>query len=156
MTEPTELSEAVAEITAQAVGQQLFGELFERLSDGAEDLLVRASVFRTPVAPGVLAAAHRQAAGYWHARTATPELGPRAHLEVAHHLRQAGDLAAQAATAAPMIASGSGQVTSTPARDHESGPHTRRRLHRIGLVSVAGFTAAFLAVEAPTASPPPT
>jgi hypothetical protein len=47
MTEPTELSEAVAEITAQAVGQQLFGELFERLSDGAEDLLVRASVFRT-------------------------------------------------------------------------------------------------------------
>jgi hypothetical protein len=47
-----------------------------------------------------------------------------------------------------MIASGSGQVTSTPARDHESGPHTRRRQHGIGLVSVAGFTAALLAVEA--------
>ena len=139
LTEPTELSEVVAEITAQAVGQQLFGELFERLSDGGQDLLVRASVFRTPVAPGVLAArpahvaeceaaglltprpgreltvhrwtagelhrrlaeagrtaqlaaAHRQAAGYWHARTATPQLGPRAQLEAAHHLRQAGDL----------------------------------------------------------------
>lgn len=131
-TEPTELSEAAGETTAQAAGQQLFGELFERLSDGAQDLLVRASVFRTPVAPGVLAArpahvaeceaaglltprpgreltvhrwtagelhrrlaeaggtaqlaaAHRQAAGYWHARTATP-LGPRAQLEVAYHL----------------------------------------------------------------------
>jgi len=41
MTEPTELSEALAEITAQAVGQQLFGELFERLSDCAEDLVPR-------------------------------------------------------------------------------------------------------------------
>jgi hypothetical protein len=178
-TEPTELSEAAAELTAQTAGQQLFGELFERLSDGAQDLLVRASVFRTPVAPGVLAArpahvaeceaaglltprpgreltvhrwtagelhrrlaesgrtarlaaAHRQAAGYWHARTATPQLGPRAQLEAAHHLRQAGDLAGQAAVAAPM----------------ETGPPTRRRLRRLGLVSVAGFTAAFLAVEA--------
>ena len=46
-TEPTELSEAAGETTAQAAGQQLFGELFERLSDGAQDLLVRASVFRT-------------------------------------------------------------------------------------------------------------
>jgi hypothetical protein len=79
-----------------------------------------------------LAAAHRQAAGYWHARTATPQLGPRAQLEAAHHLRQAGDLAGQAAVAAPM----------------ETGPPTRRRLRRLGLVSVAGFTAAFLAVEA--------
>jgi hypothetical protein len=178
-TEPTELSEAAAELTAQTAGQQLFGELFERLSDGAQDLLVRASVFRTPVAPGVLAArpahvaeceaaglltprpgreltvhrwtagelhrrlaesgrtaqlaaAHRQAAGYWHARTATPQLGPRAQLEAAHHLRQSGDLAGQAAVAAPM----------------ETGPPTRRRLRRLGLVSVAGFTAAFLAVEA--------
>ena len=193
-TEPTELSEAAGETTAQAAGQQLFGELFERLSDGAQDLLVRASVFRTPVAPGVLAArpahvaeceaaglltprpgreltvhrwsagelhrrlaeaggtaqlaaAHRQAAGYWHARTAAP-LGPRAQLEVAYHLHQAGDLAAQAATAAPASAGGSGRMASETARDHATGPHTRRRLRRIGLVSVAGFTAAFLAVEA--------
>jgi hypothetical protein len=178
-TEPTELSEAAAELTAQVAGEQLFGELFERLSDGAQDLLVRASAFRTPVAPGVLAArpahiaeceaaglltprpgreltvhrwtagelyrrlaesgrtaqlaaAHRQAAGYWHARTATPQLGPRAQLEAAHHLHQAGELAGQAAVAAPI----------------ETGPPTRRRLRRLGLVSVAGFTAAFLAVEA--------
>jgi len=195
LTEPTELSEVVAEITAQAVGQQLFGELFERLSDGAQDLLVRASVFRAPVAPGVLAArpahvaeceaaglltprpgreltvhrwtadelhrrlaearrtaqlaaAHRQAAGYWHARTATPQLGPRAQLEAAHHLRQAGDLAAQAATDAPAPADGSGRTAAARRRDHETGPRTRRRLRQLGLVSVAGFTAAFLAVEA--------
>ncbi|MGH3205450.1 MAG: hypothetical protein ACRDP5_25880 [Streptosporangiaceae bacterium] len=195
LTEPTELSEAVAEITAQAVGRQLFGELFERLSDGAQDLLVRASVFRTPIAPGVLAArpahvaecestglltprpgrelsvhrwsagelhrrlaeagrtaqlaaAHRQAAGYWHARTATPQLTPRAQVEAAYHLHQAGDLAAQAAAAAPPIASGSAALASDPARDHQTGPRTRGRLRRIGLVSVAGFTAAFLAVEA--------
>ena len=167
-TEPTELSEAAGETTAQAAGQQLFGELFERLSDGAQDLLVRASVFRTAVAPGVLAArpahvaeceaaglltsrpgreltvhrwtagelhrrlaeaggtaqlaaAHRQAAGYWHARTATP-LGPRAQLEVAYHLHQAGNLAAQAATAAPAIAGGSGRMASETARDHEPAP----------------------------------
>jgi hypothetical protein len=195
LTEPTELSEVVAEITAQAVGQQLFGELFERLSDGAQDLLVRASVFRTPVAPGVLAArpahvaeceaaglltpgpgreltvhrwtagelhrrlaetgrtaqlaaAHRQAAGYWHARTATPKLGPRAQLEAAHHLRQAGDLAAEAATAAPEPADASGRTASRAIRDHETGPRNRGRLRRLGLVSIAGFTAAFLAVEA--------
>ena len=195
LTEPTELSEVVAEITAQAVGQQLFGELFERLSDGGQDLLVRASVFRTPVAPGVLAArpahvaeceaaglltprpgreltvhrwtagelhrrlaeagrtaqlaaAHRQAAGYWHARTATPQLGPRAQLEAAHHLRQAGDLAAQAATDAPAPADGSGRTAAVRARGHATGPRSRRRLRRLGLVSVAGFTAAFLAVEA--------
>ena len=195
LTEPTELSEVVAEITAQAVGQQLFGELFERLSDGGQDLLVRASVFRTPVAPGVLAArpahvaeceaaglltprpgreltvhrwtagelhrrlaeagrtaqlaaAHRQAAGYWHARTATPQLGPRAQLEAAHHLREAGDLAAQAATDAPAPADGSGRTAAVRARRHATGPRSRRRLRRLGLVSVAGFTAAFLAVEA--------
>src|SRR6202040_4447507 len=41
-----------------------------------------------------LAAAHPQAAGYWHARTATPQLGPRAPPEGAPHLRQAGGLAA--------------------------------------------------------------
>ena len=33
-------------------------------------------------------------------------------------------------------------------RDHGSGPPTRGRLRRIGLVSVAGVTAAALAVEA--------
>lgn len=52
--EPTQLSGSVAELIALAAGDQLFGELFERLSAGARALLVRASVFRTPVAPGVL------------------------------------------------------------------------------------------------------
>jgi hypothetical protein len=192
-TEPTELSEAVAEVTAQAVGQQLFGELFGRLSEGAQDLLVRASVFRTPVAPGVLAArpahiaeceaagllaprpgrdltvhrwtagqlhhhlaeagrtaqlaaAHRQAAGYWHARTATPRLGPRAQLEAAHHLHQAGELAAQAPT---MIAGGSSRIATTASRDHETAPRARARRRRVvWLASAAGAAAVVLAVEA--------
>ena len=55
-TEPTELPEATAEVIAMTAGQHLLGELFDRLSAGAQDLLVRASVFRTPVTPGVLAA----------------------------------------------------------------------------------------------------
>lgn len=55
-TEPTELPEAAAEVVAVAAGQHLLGELFSCLSAGARDLLVRASVFRTPVEPGVLAA----------------------------------------------------------------------------------------------------
>jgi len=41
---------------ALTAGQYLLGELFDRLSAGAQDLLVRASVFRTPVVPGALAA----------------------------------------------------------------------------------------------------
>ena len=55
-TEPTELPEAAAEVIAMAAGQHLLGELFGCLSAGARDLFVRASVFRTPVEPGVLAA----------------------------------------------------------------------------------------------------
>ena len=54
--EPTELAEAAAEAIAMAAGKHLLGELFSCLSAGARDLLVRASVFRTPVEPGVLAA----------------------------------------------------------------------------------------------------
>ncbi|HEY6294019.1 MAG TPA: hypothetical protein VIX15_00005, partial [Streptosporangiaceae bacterium] len=53
--EPTQLSGAAAEMIARAVGDQLFGELFDRLSIGARALLVRASVFRRPVPAGVLA-----------------------------------------------------------------------------------------------------
>jgi hypothetical protein len=67
-TEPTELPEATAELIASAAGDQLFGELFDRLSAGARHLLVRASVFRLPVAPDVVTArpgqlAECQAAG---------------------------------------------------------------------------------------------
>ena len=181
-TEPTQLSEATAEVIALTAGQQLLGELFDRLSAEAQDLLVRASVFRTPVTPGVLAArpadvaegraaglltpwpgrelgvhrwtagelhrrladagqtarlaaAHRQAAGYWHARTATPQLGSRAQLEAAYHLRQAGDLAADSAATAT--------GPSPPAV-----PATGRRARRLLLASAAGVTAVVLAVQA--------
>jgi len=53
--EPTQLSGSAAEMIALAVSDQLFGELFDRLSTGARALLVRASVFRRPVPAGVLA-----------------------------------------------------------------------------------------------------
>jgi hypothetical protein len=196
-TEPTELSEAVAEVIALVAGQQLFRELFDRLSDGAQDLLVRASVFRPPVAPGVLAArpahvaeceatglltprpgreltvdrwtagelhrclaeagqtarlaaAHRQAAGYWQARTITPQLGPRAQLEAGFHLRQVGDLASEAA-AAPTTedrTAGAEQPTVTHSPPATHARPARRRLRRVGLASAAGALAVFLAVEA--------
>jgi len=55
-TEPTELSEDTAEQVACAAGDQMFGELFDRLGTGARSLLVRASVFRMPVAAEALAA----------------------------------------------------------------------------------------------------
>jgi hypothetical protein len=55
-TEPTEWPEATATLIASAAGDQLVGELLARLSAGARTLLVRASVFRVPVAPDVLAA----------------------------------------------------------------------------------------------------
>ena len=53
--EPTQLARPGAELIALAASDLLFGELFDRLSTGARALLVRASVFRTPVPAGVLA-----------------------------------------------------------------------------------------------------
>jgi hypothetical protein len=53
--EPTQLSGPAAEMIARAVSDELFGDLFDRLSTGARALLVRASVFRRPVPAGVLA-----------------------------------------------------------------------------------------------------
>ena len=61
-TEPTELAAATAEVVAAAAGRQMFGELYGRLSVGAQALLVRASVFRTPVGLDVLAARPTQLA----------------------------------------------------------------------------------------------
>lgn len=55
-TEPTEAPQATAEAMADAAGAHLLSELVSQLTAGACDLLVRASVFRTPVDPGVLAA----------------------------------------------------------------------------------------------------
>ncbi|MDQ2814792.1 MAG: hypothetical protein M3Z75_23805 [Actinomycetota bacterium] len=54
-TEPTELPEATAELIASAAADQMCGDLFDRLSAGARNLLVRTSVFRVPVAPDVVA-----------------------------------------------------------------------------------------------------
>jgi hypothetical protein len=195
LTEPTELSEATADATALAAGQQLLGELFDRLSPGAQDLVVRTSVFRTPVTPGVLAArpahiaeaqaaglltpcpgrelsvhrwtaselhhrlaaagqtaplaaAHRQAAGYWHARTATPQLGPRAQVEAAYHLRQAGDLAARAAAGPADRLAPPGEPPAGRKPSATQVSLTRWRLRRLGLASAAGVAVVFLAVEA--------
>jgi len=53
--EPTQLSAPAAEMIAVAAGDQLFGELFDGLGTGARALLIRASVFRTPVPAGILA-----------------------------------------------------------------------------------------------------
>ena len=54
-TEPTELAEATAEMIAAAAGEQMFGALFDGLSPGTRDPLVRASVFRVPIPAAVLA-----------------------------------------------------------------------------------------------------
>jgi hypothetical protein len=54
-TEPTEWPAPAAELIACAARDQMFGELFDRLSYEARALLVRASVFRLPVAPEVVA-----------------------------------------------------------------------------------------------------
>jgi hypothetical protein len=53
--EPTELPVPAAEQVACAAGDQLLGELFDRLSGGARALLVRTSVFRLPVPARVVA-----------------------------------------------------------------------------------------------------
>ena len=142
-TEPTELPEATAEMIANAAGDQMFGELFDRLGAGARSLLVRLSVFRLPVPAEVLAArpgpiaecdaagllcvgsdpksrelsvhrwtagqlhrrlaganlgaqvaaAHRQAAGYWLCRAGAAAQAQRAELEASHHERRAAELA---------------------------------------------------------------
>jgi len=54
-TEPTEWPAPAAELIACAARDQMFGELFDRLSHAARALLVRASVFRLPVAAEVVA-----------------------------------------------------------------------------------------------------
>jgi hypothetical protein len=194
-TEPTELPAATAESIALAAGDQMLGELFDRLSAGAQAMLVRASVFRVPVAPDVLAArpahiaeceavglltdgpghersvhrwtaaelhrrldeagrnaevaaAHRDAAGYWRARTESAN-AQRAQLELGYHLRRATELAADPAV-------------PTTRRRHEASPEHARvdwprvdrprvdwhSLRRIGLVCSAGVIGAVLAVEA--------
>ena len=153
-TEPTELPEAVAEMIADAAGDQMFGELFDRLGAGARSLLARTSVFRRPVPAEVLAArpgpiaeceaagllrvgsrqkrralsvhrwtagqlhrrladahlgaqvaaAHRQAAGYWLRRAGPAAQAQRAELEAGYHERRAAE---QARVAGPPAAGAS-------------------------------------------------
>jgi hypothetical protein len=117
-TEPTELPVPAAEVIACAARDQLVGELFDRVSHGARALLVRASVFRLPVAAeavagragqiaeceaaGLLAigdghelAVHRWTAAALHRRLAEADLGAQvvaAHRQAAWHwhVRAAG------------------------------------------------------------------
>ena len=178
-TEPTELPEATAAAIACAAGEQMFGELFDRLSAGARTLLVRASAFRVPVAAdavagkpsqlaecasagllatagpgadlavhrwtadelqrrlaeahlgGQLAAAHRQAAGYWLARAAATPASPRAQLEASYHQRQASDATPQEIVAIPASSSG-----------------RRRRVVQLSVAGAFAVVSAVLAVEA--------
>jgi hypothetical protein len=117
--EPTELPAATAELIACAAGDQLVGELFDHLSSGAKALLVRASVFRLPVAPEALAArpgpiaecestglltigaghevsVHRWTADALHRRLAEADAGAQV---VAAHRQAAGHWQARAAGA---------------------------------------------------------
>jgi hypothetical protein len=212
LPEPTELSVPAAEMIAVAAGDELFGELFDRLSTGAKAVLVRASVFRTPVTADVLggrpgyraecetaglltagpgrelfvhrwtaselhrrlgeaglteqlAAAHRQAAGYWRARAAASPDAQHAELEARYHRDQASDLScdpappALPASATPEAEESSAtqtEVPNVPGADR-SAASRRRRLRQIGLTSAAAAIAVFLAVEVtdgPAASRP--
>jgi len=112
-TEPTELPAPAAELIACAARDQLFAALFDRLGNGARALLVRASVFRLPVAAEVVAgragqiaecqaagllavdgrhqlAVHRWTADALHRRLAEAGLGAEvaaAHRQAARHWR---------------------------------------------------------------------
>jgi len=207
--EPTQLSVPAAELIALAAADELFGELFDRLSTGAKAVLVRASVFRAPVTADVLggrpgyraecetaglltagpgrelfvhrwtaselhrrlgelglaeqlAAAHRQAAGYWRARAAASPDAQPAELEARYHRAKASDLSSEPA---PPATSEATPTTATPAlsevltslaADRDTAAR-RRRLRRIGLTSAAAAIAVCLAVEVtdgPAASRP--
>jgi hypothetical protein len=110
-TEPSEWPAPAAGLIACAARDQMFGELFDRLSHGASALLVRASVFRLPVAAQVVAgragpiaecesaglltvsdgqqlAVHRWTAAALHRRLAEADLGAQvatAHGRAAWH-----------------------------------------------------------------------
>ena len=178
-TEPTELPEATAGLIAGSAGEQMFGELFDRLGTGARSLLVRASVFtaagrgrgpghpagahrgvrgggpahhrrrpragRAPldgrgVAPPLaeadlgaqVAAAHRQAAGYWLSRVAASVENQRAESEAGYHQLRAAELTREPA-----------QPT---ARAYRSAASLRRR--RVVRYGVAGALAALAVVMA--------
>jgi hypothetical protein len=139
--EPAELPAPAAELVACAAGDQLFGELFDRLSSGARALLVRASVFRLPVAAQVVAgratqiaeceaagllavddrhelAVHRWTADALHRRLAEAGLGAQV---AAAHRRAAGHWQVRAAGSPPphraQLEAGHHQRHATPASE---------------------------------------
>jgi hypothetical protein len=120
-TEPTELSEGNAEVLAAAAGTQLLGELVSRLSAGALDLLVRASVFRTPVDPGVLAARPANVAEC--AAAGLLAAGPGRQLSV--HRWTAGDLHRQM--------TGRGEAVQLAQAHREAAAFWQARIGMLGL-----------------------
>jgi hypothetical protein len=133
-TEPTELSETMAEVIARAAGDQLFGELFDRLSAGARALLVRASVFRVPVAPEILAAkpgqiAECEAAGLLTLGSGRELLVHRWTADELHRRLAEADLGTQI-TAAHRQAAGywRGGAAASPRAELEGGHHERRAI----------------------------
>jgi hypothetical protein len=174
-TEPTELPEATAEAIASAAGDQMFGELCDRLSVGARTLLVRTSVFRVPVAtdavaakPGQLAecelagllagsgqaelSMHRWTAGELHRRLAEASLGSQvaaAHRQAAAYWRGRG---ADAPCAGVEARYHQRQVSLAEPPDGpavpEPGSGRRRRAIRLGVAGAFAVVSAVLAIEA--------
>jgi hypothetical protein len=181
-TEPTELPEATAELIAGLAGAQMFGQLFDRLGSGARSLLVRASVFRLPVAAEVLAArpgpiaeceaaglltigaghelavhrwtagelhrrlaeadlgaqvaaAHRQAAGYWLSRVAASVENQRAESEAGYHQLRAAELTRELPRPSAGVYRSAASLR-------------RRRLVRYGVAGALAALAVVMAAEA--------
>jgi hypothetical protein len=158
--EPTQLTGPAAELIAQAAGDQLFGELFDRLSTGARALLVRASVFRVPVPAGVLAGrpgyiAECEAAGLL---TAGPGRELFVHRWTASELhRRLGEigLSEQLADAHSQAAGyWRDRVAASPVGDRAE-LEARHHLKRAGDLSCAPAPSAPPEAEAPTSSATP-
>jgi hypothetical protein len=175
-TEPTELPEAAAEAIADAAGDQLFGELYDRLSAGARTLLVRTSVFRLPVPADAVAAKPSQlaecelagllassgavpelsvprwTAGQLHRRLAEASLGSQ--IAAAHRQAAAYWLDQAADTRCAGLEAGyhQGRLSQAPPQDVSAGPGPgsgrRRRVVRLGVAGAFAVVSAVLAVEA--------
>jgi hypothetical protein len=132
-TEPTELPAPASEAIACAASEQLFDDLFGRLSTGARALLVRASVCQVPVAAGAVAARPGQLAECEAAGLLVR--GPGDELSV--H-RWTAELLQRRMTEANLP----GQVTVPAA---SAG---RRRVVRLGLAGAFAAMSVLLALEA--------
>ena len=168
-TEPTELPEATAEHIADAAGEMLCGELFDRLGAAARSLLVRASVFRGPVTAEALAARPGPVAECEAAGLLTIGGDPTAH-ELAVHRWTAGQLHRRLAeaglgtqvAAAHRLAAGYWLPRTGPRAELEAAYHQgraaaaepvpvrprRRRAVRYGLAGGLAVLAVVLSVEA--------